>query len=71
MVEGLYVTFSVRVSDSERTWYSGKTGEASMDISLIPRPALENIDASVLLRGLLQAALLDFDSKEEEEASEG
>lgn len=63
-MEILYVTFTVRVSNSE--YYGGISGSAEVKIQ-VPRNMLVNIDPGNLFIGAMQAAIANFDAPEDEE----
>lgn len=64
-MENLYAKFMVTVGDNEWS-HQGKSESAEMKIQL-PRQVLENIDSGNLFVGVLQAALVNFDSEEIDE----
>ena len=67
-MQNLYVKFTVEVSDTEYS-YHGQRGEAELRIQ-VPRSVLQFIDAGDLLLGVLEAALVNFDTAEAEEETE-
>ena len=67
-METLYVTFEVKVSNSEYS-YQGQRGDAEMKIQ-VPRSMLESLDPSPLFAGVLLAALANYDKPDGEDESE-
>ena len=64
-MEVIYATFAVSVSNKAYS-YKGEEGRASIKIQ-VPRFTLESLDAGSLFAAMLQAALIDYDTPEEEE----
>lgn len=59
MKPNLFVTFTVEVGDSQYS-YSGNCGSANLAIQ-IPRSLLVEIEPTALFRGIVNAALINFD----------
>lgn len=64
----MFVTLKVSVSGKQYA-YSGEYGEAELSLQ-VPRSLLECLDLGNLILGLLEAAIANFDAREDaEEAS--
>lgn len=66
MIELIWVTFKVEVSDSQYHYGSQKEGSGELTAQ-VPRSVLENLNAANLLNGLLASALIQYDAPKEKE----